>query len=702
MAVHVTLSAAAPAPPTAGPADALVRVSLFGVLRVVTADGVLEACDFPGSKPRQLLEALLGQRGHRVSKDRLAELLWGDDLPRDHAATLETYVSVLRRTLAPRAPARRSVVVTEPGGYRIGPAGLEVDLDVFDALVARASGAPPTTALALLESALELVRGEVLEDAPEAPWALRLRETYRARWTQVLVDAGRLALVTGDATGALAHAERAVALDPLSEPPYQVLMTAAYALGRQSEALAAFDRCRRLLADELGADPLDETVALHLAILRHEAIAELLPGDRTAGRRPSGVPGPATSSELAGREHELVQLGAAVDRARQGRFTLAVVSGSTGLGKTRLLEQLAADCGLGTATNRCSDLERDVPYLALTMALDGAPGVPSSSPSGIDALVERVEQLPPDDTAATRLGLMEAFARALAGTAPLLLWLDDVQWADRETLTTLHYLQRRCAAAPVLVVLTCDGSRAAAAAVRPLKVDLRLDLAPLSAECVSTLGHPDLHAATGGHPLYVAGWLEARRDHLEQPFPPALCERVLMQCWDAGPQAYRLLGLAAALDETCFAAEVLAALAGLPLDAVADDLDRLLELGVLSLVRHRHAVQHPCAAHRPGGDALARDLRRDARPRCPPAGEPPARLSGWGPGPHPRRSLRVLRTDRLRLVVLRVVLRVVRRVRIGDGGGGGPQRVVDASGRRPRTACIMSWSSCGRLWQWIM
>ena len=399
---------------------------------------------------------------------------------------------------------------------------------------------------------------------------------------QALVDAGQLALVTGDAPAALAFAQQAVSLDPLSEPPYQVLMTAAYALGRQSEALAAFDRCRRLLADELGADPLDETVALHLAILRHESIAELLPGDRGASRRLSGVlVAPSVDLGLLGRERELAELRAAADRASGGRFTVVVVSGSTGLGKTRLVEEVAGASDLGVAANRCSDLEQDFPYLALTMALDGAPGAGARSLPGVDALVERMEQLPRFDPT-TGLGLMESFAHALSSTTPLLLWLDDVQWADHETLTTLNYLQRRCPRAPVLVVVTCDRSRASAAAVRRLRADVRVDLEPLTADCVEQLGHPELHATTGGHPLYVAGWLEARRQRLEQPFPPALCERVLMQCWDAGPQAYRLLCLAAALDETSFAAELLASLAGLSLEAVADDLDRLFELGLLT------------------------------------------------------------------------------------------------------------------------
>jgi DNA-binding SARP family transcriptional activator len=248
----------------------LLRVNLFGSLHVASARRALEVRDFPGQKPKQLLEVLLCHRGHTVSKDRLAELLWPTALPRNHVATLQTYISVLRRTLEPGAAAGRSVVVTERGGYRIGPAGLEVDLDVFDRLVAEAIGASPGAALDCLGRALRLVRGDVLEDEPYAGWAEPLRETYRTRRVQALVDAGRLSLLVGDAPGALAWARQAVELNPLGESGCQVLMTAAYSLLRQDEALAAFERCRRLLAEEFGAVPMHETVALHLAILRHE------------------------------------------------------------------------------------------------------------------------------------------------------------------------------------------------------------------------------------------------------------------------------------------------------------------------------------------------------------------------------------------------------------------------------------------------
>jgi SARP family transcriptional regulator, regulator of embCAB operon len=107
---------------------------MFGALEVETGGSRLGPRDFGGAKPRQLLEILLCERGRTVSKDRLADLLWGDQLPANVAATLETYVSNVRRQLG--GTKRESPLITEPGAYRIDPIRLPSDLDEFDALVA--------------------------------------------------------------------------------------------------------------------------------------------------------------------------------------------------------------------------------------------------------------------------------------------------------------------------------------------------------------------------------------------------------------------------------------------------------------------------------------------------------------------------------------------------------------------------------------
>lgn len=263
-----------------------VRARLLGALQVETPQASLSAAAFPGHKPRRLLELLLCERGHVVTRAQLADVLWGDRPPQDRDGALQTYVAVLRRTLSPGATPRSSVIVTEPAGYRIGPRGLEVDLDLFDALVWSAATTDPASALRILLDALSLVRGQVLEHAPDEPWLRAVRSTYRDRHVRALVDAGRLSLVGGGADLALDLAERAVSANPLGEAGYQLLMASAYALRRQDAALMAFEECRRQLADALGTDPLEQTRTLHLAVLRRATEADLLAILLEGGQRP--------------------------------------------------------------------------------------------------------------------------------------------------------------------------------------------------------------------------------------------------------------------------------------------------------------------------------------------------------------------------------------------------------------------------------
>jgi DNA-binding SARP family transcriptional activator/pimeloyl-ACP methyl ester carboxylesterase len=226
--------------------------------------------DLGGAKPRQLLEVLLLERGRPVPKDRIADLLWGEALPQRVAATIETYVSVLRSRLAARSSAARELIATEPGGYRLVPDLLDVDADRYEALLRRAAAAGAGERRAALEAAVALGDLELLADEPYAPWVTPAREHYREQQVQALVDLAECCLEVGDHRAARAAAERAVALEPTQERAYRLAMLAQRAEGDRDGALRAYERCRRALADELGVAPSADTAELHLAILRDE------------------------------------------------------------------------------------------------------------------------------------------------------------------------------------------------------------------------------------------------------------------------------------------------------------------------------------------------------------------------------------------------------------------------------------------------
>ena len=561
-----------------GAGERAVQIDVWGTLRVRDAGRVVLPRDFPGIKPKQVLEILVAERGHTVSKSRLAELLWTEELPNNALATLETYVSIMRQTIEPGVAARRSVVVTERGGYRLDADQTVLDTEGFSRLVQSAADLQPVEALAAMNTALALIRGPVFEDEPYAAWAEEFRSTYAQKHVKVLVDAGRLSLVTGEPSAALALAEQAVALDPLAEGGYQVMMTASYALWRQEDALRAFDRCRRLFAEELGVDPMAETVALHLAILRHEDVAGLLPRSHVAVEAAAPPAPSAPAPGLLGRSAHLAQLEEAVARAMTGHFTLMHLVGGRGMGKTKLAAMLAEGSGVPVGLNRCSDLESGLPYVALSLALrpilsDGAHG---ETPV-VTELLRRADLAEPFDQFA-RLRVMESLAGVVEDSAPFLLILDDAQWADPETLAALGYLRRRCPTAPVAALIVTDVESARRDAIRGLHVDLRLEVAELSADDVAGLG-ADVFAATGGHPLFVSDWLEARRQGRPGGCTPALRDWVLTRCWDLGPQAYRLLTVGALLDQP-FTASLLGRLVGAPED-ISEDLELLVAAGLL-------------------------------------------------------------------------------------------------------------------------
>src|SRR5260221_7940625 len=112
-------------------------IRLFGPLAIEDGARTLGARDLGGARPKQVLEILLAARGHRVSTDRLADLLWGDQQPQDPPGSLQTFVSVLRRRLAPDRDRARELVITEPEAYRFATDRVALDLDAFDQLLER-------------------------------------------------------------------------------------------------------------------------------------------------------------------------------------------------------------------------------------------------------------------------------------------------------------------------------------------------------------------------------------------------------------------------------------------------------------------------------------------------------------------------------------------------------------------------------------
>jgi DNA-binding SARP family transcriptional activator len=566
-------------------------IRLFGPLSIEEGARNLGPGDLGGVRPKQVLEILLAERGHRVPVDRLAERLWGSELPKDVAGSLQTFISMLRRRLTPDRERARALVVTETEAYRFATELVLLDLDRFDELLERSAREPTRLARASLEQALSLVRGEVLEDEPYATWALDLRGSYQGRLLGAHLEAADAALAELDYAPALAHAEAAAALDRFSERAHRTAMLALYALGRQHDALARYRSFRALLDDELALEPTAETRALEAAILRQEDVHSLLPRPIA---RPE-APAAERSVHLLGRERELETLEQAARHALDGSFALMQIEGDAGLGKTRMLDEAAtvfADARLGRT--QCSLLEQHLPYVPLAAALRD---------TGIELDGERLPALgrilpelalARSGTEYTEVEALEALVQVLSEHAPVVLLLDDVHSADRATIAALDYLQHRLVGVPGAIVTTVRTVHAPPDhPVRRLRPSTEMRLCPLTAEDLAPLGMPGLYEATGGNPRFVT---DASTSGKPLELSSSLTDTLLAQLRAEGSEVYRMLLTASVLEQP-FKPESLAEMLGANEGEVTEELERLCELRILRIDGFRFRFRYDLVRH---------------------------------------------------------------------------------------------------------
>ncbi len=297
-------------------------------------------------RPRRLLLSLLLRRGDPVSQETLVDQLWGDEPPVNADNALHILISYLRKTVT----GQRLRVDRAPTGYRlvVDPGG--VDAFRFEELVARATGAEgdPATQLRLAAEALSLWRGPALAEAADDAFA----QGYLARLDELRLQAyeirGAALLGLGRHEKALPDLGQLVREHPFRERLHAQLALALYRAGRQADALAALDRARSALAEELGLDPGPQLQELGRQILRQDPALDAVPAQRSTP--PPPPPGPTTDpgpppaparprpSEVPVALTTLVGAGDLVPAVREALAThrLVTLTGPGGTGKTRL------------------------------------------------------------------------------------------------------------------------------------------------------------------------------------------------------------------------------------------------------------------------------------------------------------------------------------------------------------------------------
>ena len=479
---------------------------------------------FPTRKSLALLIYLALEPGPQP-REHLAALLWPESNPDRSRASLRSTLNRLQSSLGQAGgQAHTSLLSIDQNALTLRPNGsLDLDLRSVESAYAqaraeRARRAPPqgSTSLPVLQHAVAFYRGDFLAgfslgDAPGFDdWTDLQREVWRRRLGLILDRLSEIQFGRGEFAGVAETASLWIALDPLNEAAYRRKMRAHFAAGERGQALEAYETCRAKLASELNVEPDPDTQALAGHIRARHPIPQ-------AAARPGRPDSPLAvlGNLFAGRDAEQRALVERFQRAGEGYSQLVTLRGEAGVGRTRLAaEFLAWASAEGAEVLQGSAFESGslTPFQPLVEAIRSV-FERGNTPRGLlgetwlaplatllPELQNRIPDLPSalrQDEAGRRTQLLEAVVRltlALAERASLVLFVDDLQWADRATLDLLEYAAPRwresAARIMLLVSLRSEGLRPFAhsrgeslaewlAQVEQMLEPLHLDLQPL-------------------------------------------------------------------------------------------------------------------------------------------------------------------------------------------------------------------------------
>lgn len=419
------------------------RIELFGRLQVTENAHVLHVA---GSRAMSLLVYLVLHPHRLHTREILAEML-SPDAPAERVR--RNFSDALYR-LRSALGADWLDVAGETIALRGGP-DLWVDAWEFERLAARDD-------LAALEAAAALYKGDLVPEIYD-DWILLPRLALQEKYLSVLETLTTRHEAQNDLPRALSYARQLIVTDPLRESAHQAYLRLLGRLNRRAEALAHYEYVRQLFQAEFGVEPLAETQALAEAIRREVVSAP-------------ATPPVVERTRFVGRT---VERGLGIERIEQalaGHGGLLAIEGEAGIGKSRLLRELASSAqwrGAATAYAAAGEYPSASPFSPLADALQsllrGPRGARLASllpPETLAALAPLYEpwralatlpELPPVQARQRFHHSFVTLMQALSRLAPLVLMLDDLHWADAALWDLLDALAPHVSASPLVLFL---------------------------------------------------------------------------------------------------------------------------------------------------------------------------------------------------------------------------------------------------------
>jgi predicted ATPase/DNA-binding SARP family transcriptional activator len=565
------------------------------------------------------LLAYLAVTGIRHGRDTLATLLWPESDSSSGRAALRRTLSSLNR--------------------------IWLDVDTFAGHIdsARRHGhkdlADCKTCIASLNEAVDLYRDEflagfTLRDSPAFDdWQFIQTEHIRRELAWALEHLAHAHSAQRSYETAISFARRWLSLDPLHEPVHQKLMRLYSENNQRSAALGQYRECVRILDQELGVSPLEETTRLYELLRENRIEADAtaaLPEGEAQGQIRSGMQGTPTALPFVGRSEQLATLLDLYAQARDAGHVIGL-EGEPGIGKTRLAAEFCkhvGDQGGSVLTARCREGEAHLPYGPIIDLLRGSLSLPTSQEWLKDAspraLAEAVRLLPelqaerPDieplpevegPAAQTRFyegvsHLILALVKANPGTV---LFIDDLGWADTASQDLLAYLIRRLIEQTATALVTwrsggltrgttlmdlfARGQGEGWMTIVPLErlnhahIEILIEAVELPVAIARIDLAEVLYAETEGLPLFLAEYLKLIASHEQHEVgpwqPPSSIQELLRARVAAVPEIGRQLLTAAATIGRSFDLEVLREASGRSEEETVTAIEMLLAAGLI-------------------------------------------------------------------------------------------------------------------------
>ena len=599
----------------------MLHVTLLGE-QAITDDGT-GSVRMRSSRTVALVAFLALHAGSPQARQRIAGLFWPDSTDAQALTNLRRELHNLRHVLGDQPV----LVVTSTDLCWRDSEMTRVDVRAFDierkAALAAAAAGDSEGILAHAACAIAQYRGELLPGMYD-DWLLDARAELERQCADLCDLLCETRARRGDLTGAVDAARRRIQLQPLEEAGYRTLMLLQADLGDRAGAVSTYHHCASVLEHELGVVPGSAT---------RQALQRLMARVDPAGTGPPAT-GPAVgrsgfaAAQLVGRSAELGVLQELWRTAAAGHPSLALVCGGAGVGKTRLVAEVAGLARLEGAVVASAQCFGTSGRLALAPVADWVrnPAVQSATATLDPAWRAEVDRLVPSGgrgqrgagsramvDAWQRHRFFEGLARALLAVGrPMLLVLDNMQWCDQETLAFLTFCLGLSASAQILVAGTLrddnldDDPELAGWTVRMRATGLltELSLSPLevadtarlaAAICGRPLQEADtslLQATTGGFPLYVIEAVRSSVDLGSPALPVGDLTAVLRDRLEQATAAAReVAGLAAAVG-TNFTLDLLTEASDLDADTVVGAVDELWRRRIMHELRDGYDFSH--------------------------------------------------------------------------------------------------------------